>query len=240
MARKANGANPKKTDGKTPKTSIDIQAVVRGINDRMAKVDNGSIETGEYILDKVFQGSLNDALSRNPYKDKSMKQICNSPKLLVDRRVLGSCVKAAFLRRSLMAAKVDCQKLRYSHFVALLKVIDEKKRRDLAVKANRGSWSVRQLTEKVDATKQSNNTVEKAKVLVKKVGDPLALLKDEATKKLLEDPEELKLQLDSADRLLIAKAIDDIVAKLATSADLLKRARKNIAQIELGDMDSAA
>ena len=106
--------------------------------------------------------------------------------------------------------------------------------------ANRGSWSVRQLTEKVDSTKQSNNTVEKAKGLVKKVGDPLALLKDEATKKLLEDPEELKLQLNSADRLLIAKAIDDIVAKLATSADLLKRARKNIAQIELGDMDSAA
>jgi hypothetical protein len=240
MSKKANEGNLKNTVINKPKAAINVQSVVRGINQRMAKVDEGSIGTGEFILDEVFQGSLNDALSRNPYKDKSMKQICDDPKLLVDRRVLASCVKAAFLRRTLLAVKVDCSKLRYSHFVALLKVTDEKKRRDLAVKANRGSWSVRQLIEKIDAAKQSANTVGKAKRLVKKVEDPLALLKDEETKKLFQNPEELRRQLNTADRLLIANAIDAIVAKLATSTDILKRARKNIAQIELGDMDAAA
>jgi hypothetical protein len=240
MARKANGANPKKTAAEKPKTSIDINVVVRGINERMARVDKGSIETGEFVLDRVFKGNLSDVLSRNPCKDKSLKQIAKHPKLLVDRRVLASCVKAAFLRRSLMAAKVDCQKLRYSHFVALLKVTDEKKRRDLAAKANRGDWSVRQLIEKINAKKQTGKNVERVMVLVKKVENPLALLKDEKTRKLLENPEELKQQLDSEALERIVKAIDDVVAKMVSSTDFLKRAKTQIARAVKGRMKSAA
>jgi predicted DNA-binding protein YlxM (UPF0122 family) len=240
MTTRANETNPKKTAAKKPKTSIDIQAVVRGINDRMAKVDNGSIETGEFVLDKVFKGSLNDALSRNPHKDKSMKAICKDSKLLVDRRVLGSCVKAAFLRRNLIAAKVDCQKLRYSHFVVLLKVTGDKKRRDLAAKANRGSWSVRDLADKIKATRQTGKNVERVMVLVKKVENPLALLKDEKTRKLLENPEELMQQLDSEDLDCIVKAIDDVVAKMASSTDFLKRAKKQIARTVKSHLKSAA
>ena len=240
MATTAKRTNPKKTAAEKPKTSIDIKAVVRGINERMAKVDKGSIETGEFVLDKVFKGSLKDALSRNPYKDKSMKEIAKHPKLLVDRRVLGSCVKAAFLRRSLMAAKVDCPKLRYSHFVVLLKVTDEKKRRKLAADANRGSWSVRDLAEKAKATKQTGKNVERVMVLVKKVEHPLALLNDKKTIKLLENPEELKQQLDSEGLELILQAIDDVVAKMASSTDFLKRAKKQIARTVKGHMKSAA
>jgi len=240
MSKKANGANPKKTAGEKSKTSIDIKAVVRGINDRMAKVDKGSIETGEFILDKVFKGSLKDALSRNPYKDKSMKQICKDPELLVDRRVLGCCVKAAFLRRNLIAAKVDCLKLRYSHFVALLKVTGEKKRRDLAAKANRGSWSVRNLADKINATKQTGKNVERVEALVKKVEHPLALLQDKKTIKLLENPEELKQQLDSEGLERILQAIDDVVAKMASSTSFLKRAKTQIARTVKGHLKSAA
>ncbi|MGO9569776.1 MAG: hypothetical protein ACLP5H_19765 [Desulfomonilaceae bacterium] len=70
--------------------------------------------------------------------------------------------------------------------------------------------------------------------------DPLSLLKDEKTKKLLENPKELQKQLKSSDRLLIARTIDDVVEKMVTSTDLLKRVRRNIAQIELGDMKTAA
>jgi hypothetical protein len=240
MQKKANGATPKKTAAEKPNNSIDIKAVVRGINDRMAKVDKGSIETGEFILDKVFKGSLKDALSRNPYKDKSMKQIAKHPDLLVDRRVLGSCVKAAFLKRSLIAAKVDCPKLRYSHFVELLKVTDERKRRKLAADANRQEWSVRQLAEKAKATKQTGKNVERVEVLVNKVEHPLALLNDEKTKKLLENPEELKQQLDSEGLERILQAIDDVVAKMASSTDFLKRAKKQIARTVKSHLKSAA
>jgi len=240
MTTRANETNPKKTAAKKPKTSIDIPAVVRGINDRMAKVDKGSIETGEYVLDKVFKGSLKDALSRNPYKDKSMKLICKDPELLVDRRVLGSCVKAAFLRRNLIAAKVDCSKLRYSHFVELLKVTDEKKRRKLAADANRQKWSVRQLAEKAKATKQTGKNVERVEALVKKVEHPLALLQDKKTIKLLENPEELKQQLDSEGLERILQAIDDVVAKMASSTDFLKRAKKQIARTVKSHLKSAA
>ncbi len=237
---KINEKNPKKTAVEKPETSIDVLAVVKGINERMTKVGEGSIETGEYILDKVFQGSLGDAFSRNPYKDRSMRQIADHPKLLVDRRTLGTCVKVASLRRNLITSKAACSNLRYSHFVVLLKVMDEKKRRKLAEEASRLRLSVRDLTEKLRGTKQAGNTVERAKELKRKVEDPLSLLKDEKARKLLENPKELAKQLKSADRLLIAKAIDDVVDKMVTSTDLLKRVRRNIAQIELGDMKTAA
>ncbi len=202
MMNKTNEKNPKKTAVENPETSIDILAVIKGINERMTKVSQGSIETGDYVLDTVFQGSLSDVFSRNPYKERSMRQIADHPKLLVDRRTLGTCVKVASLRRRLIAGKAACSNLRYSHFVVLLKVMDEKKRRKLAEEANRQRYSVRDLTEKLRGTKQAGNTVQKAKELIRKVEDPLSLLKDEKTKKLLENPKELQKQLKSSDRLV--------------------------------------
>jgi len=239
MQKVANEGNLGNTSVEQAQPTIDIQEVIQGINDRMNKAEEGSMETGEYMLDTVFQGSLSEALSRNPYKNKSLKQVCDDPKLLVDRRVLGTCVKAAYLRRYLIAAEVDCSKLSYSHFVALLRAPDETKRRELAGEANSLAWSVRRLTEEVNAMKQSGNGVGRVKDLVKKMEAPWLFLEDEGIKKLLQDPNEMK-QLESLDRLLIARSIDKILAKMASSTDILKRAKRNIALFELGDIESAA
>ena len=145
-------------------------------------------------------------------------------------------MRAAHLRRVLTANQVPCSALNCSHFVALLRVTDEDTCRELAREANEKHWSVRNLNDKVDEGKPGNASNGKARELMRKVGHPLELLEDSETLRLLDDREALEQQLGSADRLHIAKTIDNICAKMSASTDLLKRARKNIAIIELGDV----
>jgi len=228
-----NPMNPQTDDSDT---FIEPQAIVREIN-RIAirTIEKGAMEIGDYVLDAVFKGSMDAALSRNPYKHQSLMKICESPQLLIDRRRLGTWVRAAHLRRVLTANQVPCSSLGYSHFAALLRVTDEEKRQELAKEANEKQWSARKLIDEIDGDKPDKASNGKAKELMRKVENPLALLDDAETLRLLDDPEELAHQLESADRLQIAKIIDKIVAKMSTCTDHLKRARKNIAIIELGD-----
>jgi len=206
--------------------SFDVQEIVQGINQRFATAEEGSMETGEFVLDAVFQGRLNEVTSRNPFKNNSLKEVCEDPKIRVDRRVLGTCVKAAHLKRSLLAADVDCSNLYYSHFVALLKVTDAVNCRELAVKANEEAWSVRQLTKEVNATKPTTNGGHKVKELLKKMDAALVSLGEADIKKLLEDQAEMEQALGTEDRLLIVKAIDQVIAKVNASILLFKQAKK--------------
>jgi len=238
-SNKSREGNRVKAEVKTQK-SINVPEVVQGINQRMGRADKGRMDTGDYVLKMVFHGRLDEAQSRNPYKEKSLKQVSEDPQLLVDRRTLGTCVKAAHLKRTFMAESVDCSNLRYSHFAALLGVTEPARCRELAVEANSGPMSVRELTDKVKAEKRSGKDFGKAKALVKKMEAHSAFLETGDIRKLLEDPDEMERAFDSADRLLIAKAIEHVIPKLEASADILKRAKKMIATIELGGMKSAA
>ena len=220
-----------------PDTFMDPRAVVAEVNRLAIKtLERGAMEIGEYVLDAIFKGSLDEALSRNPYKHQTLQEVGDDPNLLIGRRRLGEWVRAANLRRVLIADQVPCSTLTYSHFAALLRVTDEDRRRELAREANEKHWSVRNLNDKVDEGKPASASNGKARELMRKVGHPLELLEDSETLGLLEDREALEQQLKSADRLHIAKIIDDVVAKMSSSTDLLRRARRNIASIELGDV----
>lgn len=231
-----NGDQPRNPHNEQSETFVDARAVVMEINRLVIKtIERGVMEIGEYVLDAVFKGSMDDALSRNPYKHQSLQEICDNPNLLVDRRRLGTWVRAAHLRKVLKANQVPCSSLSYSHFAALLRVTDEKKRQELAKQANTKHWSARKLIDEIGGDKQGKVANGKAKELMKKVEHPLELLDDAETLRFLDSPEELAQQLESTDRLQIAKIIDKVVAKLSTSTDHLKRAKKNIVTIELGD-----
>ncbi len=220
-----------------PDTFMDPRAVVAEINRLAIKtLEKGAMEIGEYVLDAIFKGSLDEALSRNPYKHQTLQEVCDNPNLLIDRRRLGMWVRAAHLRRVLTANQVPCSSLTCSHFAALLRVTDDKRCRELAREADKNRWSVRNLIDKIDEGKPGSASNGKARELMRAVGHPLALLEDSEMLGLLEDREALEQQLKSADRLHIAKIIDDIVAKMSASTDHLKRARRNIAIIELGDV----
>jgi hypothetical protein len=230
----------RKTANKKPEPKIDIRRIVQRVNEYLSEVNESSMAAGDYILEAVFQGSLEDAFSRNPYKNRSLRQIADDPKLLVDRRVLANCVKAAAFKRHLVAENVQCSKLHFSHFVALLKVKDDRERKALTRRADRGEWSVRRILSEIKPAKVASSKNDKVKDLVKKVENPKALLQDESLKKLLGDPKALEKQFGFDDRLAFARHIDRIVKDLVTSTEILKRAKKTIASIDLGDMKSAA
>ena len=107
-------------------------------------------------------------------------------------------------------------------------------RRTLALEAIQHGWSSRQINERIKVTKQEQDSGEKTKWILRTMERPLELLKDQETLGLLGDPAKLEEQLKPSDRLKMAITIDEIVAKMASSGDILKRARKNIFQIELG------
>lgn len=228
--------NPRNESSEQAQRTIDVGAIVQGINERAVKIDDATMEIGEYVLEEMFQGSLNAALSRNPYKSRSLRQVADSPDLIIDRKRLSTSVRAAAFRRDLLGNQVDCSCLTYSHWAALLKETDDEKRRDLAVEAIEQGWSVRQINERINTTKQEQDSGVKAKELMRKMERPLDLLKDQEAVKFLDDPEKLEGQLRSADRLLIAVTIDDIVKKMASTSQILQRARRNITRIELGSV----
>ncbi len=230
-------AHPMDPSHDLPDTFMDPRAVVAKINQLAIKtLEKGAMEIGEYVLDAIFKGSLDEALSRNPYKHQPLQEVSDHPDLLIGRRRLGTWVRAAHLRRVLTADQVPCSTLTYSHFAALLRVTDEERRRELAREANENRWSVRTLNDKIDEGKPVSDSTGKARELMRAVGHPLALLEDSEMLGLLEDREALEQQLGSSDRLHIAKIIDDAVAKMSSSTDLLRRARRNIAIIELSDV----
>jgi len=277
MAKKANGGNPAKKTSKakakakdkvTVKTKATAKAVkvteitkaaktlspqevakIVGEINKLAidTVERGQMDIGDLVLEKVFQGSLDEATSRNPNKSKSMMQIIADENLRVDRRRLGEWVRAAFVRKELIEQKVDCSNLSYSHFAALLKVEDGKKRKKLAADANKGQWTARMLTAAVDKLKDPAVTEGKAQVptlpsdmtvgrLLEAAANPRVLMKDKEAQQFLGNPQDLE-RLEWDVRMQLGKIADELLKCMVGSVDLLKLAKKNIALIELGDPD---
>lgn len=210
-------------------------------------VERGQMDIGDLVLKKVFQGSLDEAISRNPYKSESMKQIVDHASLRVDRRRLGEWVRAAFVRKELMAIDVDCSNLSYSHFAALLKVDDEKKRKKLAAEANKGQWSARTLIDKVDELKVVTVTDGMTPVpdmppnmtagrLLKALANPRVLSKDKDAQKILANPQLLE-SLPYDVRKQVRELAEELVRCMVDSVPLLKSVKKNFALMDLREAD---
>jgi len=214
---------------------VDVNKVVSDINDiAIRTVERGAMEIGEYLLDAVFQGSLDKAHSKNPYKSESLQQVCAHQDLRVNRRTLGGWVRGANLKRTLMSKEVDCSSLTLSHFVALLQVKDEATRDDLAAKANEGEWSVRKLEDEVLVTRKLTVPDYIVKELLRIVENPLDF-EDEKATEMLSNKQVLSENLKSADRLGMVRGIDITVPRIEMFLDLLKTTKKSLVRIELGE-----
>lgn len=215
--------------------ATDVKDVVRKINEiAIRTVELGIMEIGELVLSEVFHDKLEDVLSHSPYKSASLTQICADPELMVNRRRLGTYVKAAALKQELQAKDVDCSNLRFSQLAALLKMSDVEKRLELATEANRDGLSARAILDRIEATKKRKVT-NKTEELFKKLADPLGVLGDEDTKQLLSNPQRLKEELKSEDRWDMVKVIDKAATQMEESMNLFKEARVHLVRIEFGD-----
>lgn len=271
MAKKANEVNPAKNTSKaeaklqekaTVKTEATAKAtkVAKSLTKQEVKnlvseinklaietVERGMLAIGLLVLEKVFQGILEAALSRNPYKSKTLQQVCAHADLRVDRRRLGEWVRAAALSKDLMAKGVDCSNLNYSHFAALLKVDDDKKRQKLAADANKGPWTARKLIEEVGKLKVTTVTEEKAQELalpsnmtvgrlLTALANPRILMEDKEAQQFLGNPQDMEV-LPFDIRMQVARLCNDLFKWIADSVPLLKLVKKNIALIELKDSE---
>lgn len=212
-----------------------VDSVVDGIN-RIAQdtVERGQLEIGEYVFQAAFKGEIKDVMSKNAYKTQTLKAISEHPRLGVDRRRIGSWVKAAAFKAELEIELVDCDKLTVGKLTALLTLGDKYKgqRKELAARANAEGLSVRDILAEVDRLKGAKKE-DGSKALLKKICAPLALLADEKTKADLSNKAYLEEKLQSGDRLDMVKAIDQITAKLDESSSFLRTVQKNLVRIEL-------
>jgi hypothetical protein len=252
MNNSKHEAKPKKSSNGQPKTpkSIDVDKVVKKINQRAIEtVELGAMDIGELVLKEVFGGNLSDALSRNPNKDVSLQQVAQHPDLLVNRRTLGTWVRAANLRKVLIAKKVDCSNLRYSHFAALLRVTDENKCRELAERAHKSQWSARKTIAEIDGMKQkrmangngngnkdTQETVDKSLELIRMVENPVNLAAKEAAEKFSTELKSL-LQLKSSNRWDIVKVIESVLDKIKASSEFLNKWRHSLIANDLNDLN---
>jgi hypothetical protein len=207
------------------------------------------VDIGEYVLEAVFQGSLGEAFSRNPFKSKPLPQVwADTDLMIISRRWLGERVRADALLKELTKWKVDRFFLSYSHFAALLQK-DDQERLQLAAKGqsraltsmeadrrNRWARAAKASWGKAETVQESSD--EKTEDLLKKIRDPLVLMKDGDIRRLRQDRQELKDRPRLDMRIQVASRIDELIASMLDSANLLKQAKMNIALIELGEVQA--
>lgn len=256
MKSKKREAKPKKPSNgqaKAPGTT-NVDKIVRKINEiAIDTVERGAMEIGETVLNDMYEGSLSEALSHNPNKGVTLQEVCEHPNLIVkvNRRTLGTWVKAAHLKKVLDAGKkadkVDCSKLRYSHYAALLKVTNDDKRRKLAKEAINGKWSARKLIDEIEGTKQkrvangngkkdNQGNDGKSQELIRMVENPLDLAAKEAAEKFAASMKSL-LQVESGNRWDILKVIDSVLDKIGKSTNFLNKLKHSLISNNLDDLN---
>lgn len=238
MKKNANEGNPGlKTD---TLTTQQVKKIVGEINRLYKAVGKGQLDIGDLVLKEVFQGSLSEATSRDPYKNKSMALIYGHMDLNVNCRRLGEYVRVADIRKELIAKKVGCSNLLSSHFAALLQIDDAKERNNLAAKANKGQWSARKLADEIGKKKtakanngKTHDTVRPslglAEQLMETLCNPLALMKDEEVKKMLANPEAVKVHMPLSTAIQLAQMVDESISSMFEFAKLLEEANEDFA-----------
>jgi hypothetical protein len=130
-----------------------IDETVKKISSMYRKnVDNGKIGIGEYLLDEVFKGNAEEAMSTNPQKNQTFAKIAEKLDQLVEPKTLGSWVRAAAAMRDLKK-RVNLPSLTTYHYVELATVRDKEERVRIARQAELESWSVKTLRDEIRKSK---------------------------------------------------------------------------------------
>ncbi|MFC1833639.1 hypothetical protein ACFL2Q_02750 [Thermodesulfobacteriota bacterium] len=217
-----------------PDITPSVKTIVRNINDIAFKhVEHGKLAIGEYVLNVVFNDKIEDVLSKNPNKKESLRQICEDDELRVDRRRLSNWVRAAALKRDLEANEIDCSEIMTSQLVAVLRVKDQEKRRELAAEVVPKKLSVRQILEKANTLNQAASPNNLGKTVRKKIEEPLKLLKDKDTVALLQDEHRLADEINYKDRTEIITVIDEVAKQIEQSKTFLDEVRDNLFLIDM-------
>ncbi len=142
--------------GEVQLTTAEIEEAVSFINERISDyVYKGSIEIGNYILEKFFNNDLDLVLSKNRQRPSSFLQLCRHQDLAVSYSTIINMVKVAAQERFLVQEEIETDLLKYSHKVELLRLPNNKEKLDLARACIESSWSIRELKSRVQQALES-------------------------------------------------------------------------------------
>ena len=165
-AKAAEESKKTSADGKQPVIAPEKKPPKKGFNPKLVQeavdfirekanesVYKGSIEIGDYILNKFFGGEIELAKSKRPKKPASYNALCRHPDLVVHPSTLSIMVRVSAQEKLFAEKKLPVEKLSYSHKAELVKVTDDKEKVKLFKHAVAKSLSVRQLASEVKKTK---------------------------------------------------------------------------------------
>lgn len=108
-----------------------------------------SIDIGNYLLEKFFDGDTAAASSRNPRKSTSYRALCKHPDLGPSPGALSVMLRVAAQEKLFEKNKLPVEKLSYSHKAELVTVFDDQTKVELFKEAVKKPLTVRQLQDRV-------------------------------------------------------------------------------------------
>jgi hypothetical protein len=137
----------------TNKRAVDDQLVRDAIDFISEKANEmvyrGSIEIGDYILEKFYGGDIEQARSKKPTKRASYAALCKNPDLVVHPTTLGIMVRVAAQEKFFDVQKLPTERLSYSHKAELVRLPDDQKKVALVKEAMEKPLSVKALRDRV-------------------------------------------------------------------------------------------
>ncbi|MGO9122899.1 MAG: hypothetical protein ACLQPD_35420 [Desulfomonilaceae bacterium] len=195
-----------------------VDELVHRVIANRESADKAALATGTMLLDEVFGGSLDAALSHNPKKHRSFARICDHPDMDVDSTTLSRWVKAANLVKTFERRGKKFKNLTCSHYIALLSLKQDDEQLCLAEKAEDKQYSVRRLVLEIEGENWRGPTTLLDRIS-SKLGNPRSLLLEESKYKLLSDRKKW-VRLDSKSRKILIMRVSNakLIAETYTKA----------------------
>lgn len=162
-----------------------LDDAVKFINEKANEtLYKGSIEIGEYILEKFFEGKSKLASSKNPKKQQSFNKLCTREDLVVHPNRLALMVRVASQEKFFTKEEIDTKELSYTHKASLVKLDNNSKKINLVKKCIEKEWSTKSLDdaikkqmEKLSST-QRPSLIRTTKKYMNKIDGVLNAVKD--------------------------------------------------------------
>ncbi len=210
----------------------EIEKAVEFINEKANEtVYKGSIEIGQFILEKFYDNDINAATSRSPQKQASYKKLCERQDLAVHPTSLAKMVRVASQEWYFIENKIDVSGLSYTHMAELVKLKNGKAKIDIVKKCKKANWTTRQLEKEIRiiAKEISIPTKYPPTIAIKQAVAKIESFSGDAILKKIPEVESLKKMRPSTRKMIMtniskimdeSKAgknqLDEILAKCST------------------------
>jgi hypothetical protein len=207
-----------------------VEEAVAFINEKANEtVYKGSVEIGNYLLEKFFDGDVAKASSKSRGKLVNYRALCQHPDLAASPGTLSVMVRVAAQEKLFEAKKLPVEKLSYSHKAELLKISDDKLKIKLFKRAVKHSFSVRGLQFEVEWEKNPDGKNKKKNK--QKLNEFQRLLDSNLTY-----DEGWLREMDEKKRKELQRKVEVAYTQLTKLLDEYSKVRSLLSEIEKGTM----